>query len=229
MNEFLLRRAWKNDIFECIQQAGLSPLSFEWSEEQTEYDSALNYSVSVIKHKNSNFYFKFDRADDGAFVCKFSPGEVEFVVELGDAYYEWDEVRNEFTEWLSRVKKETVPDLWEQIKDYAPDETFIRTDEISNAPFSYSEAENIIGSLDKLQAQIEKNFNLQGEQLAFIKREINYLKDAAKRQGKKDWVHTSIGVIVTIAMGLALSPEKTKLLWDLLKSCFAGLLQLPAP
>jgi hypothetical protein len=142
----------------------------------------------------------------------------------------WAEQRTHVVNWLMNLKREVqTPDLWEQLKEYAPHETFIGTAEISNAPFSYPEVENIIGSLDKLQTQIEKNFNLQGEQLSFVKREIDYLKDAAKRQGRKDWMHTAIGVIITIAVGLALSPEKTKLLWDLLKSCFVGLLQLPAP
>lgn len=228
MQEFLLRKSWKNDVFKSIQEANLNPLSFEWGEEQTEWDPDTGYSVSVIKYKGTDFYFKFDRADDGRFDCKFFPGRLGVPEESG-LWDEWNKILPYLKMWFSYVKKETGPDLWEQLKEYAPDETFIGTGKISNAPFSYSEAENIIGSLDKLQSQIEKNFDLQADQLAFVKREIEYLKEAAKRQGRKDWMHTAIGVIITIAAGLALSPEKTKLLWDLLKSCFAGLLQLPAP
>ncbi|MGB2804996.1 MAG: hypothetical protein WBD64_08895 [Candidatus Zixiibacteriota bacterium] len=229
MNEFLLRKTWKNDLFECIQQAGMEPSRFEWTEERTGYDESQDYLVSVIKYKGTDFYFTFDRSDDGAFVCKFSPGELELEIELGEAYYEWDEALLEFRQWLSRVKGEMGLDLWGQLKEYAPHETLIGTADISNAPLSYLEAEKIISALDKLRAQIEKNFGLQGEQLAFVDRQIGYLKEAAKRQGKKDWVHTSIGVIATISMGLALSPEKAKLLWDLVKSCFAVVLPLPAP
>jgi len=130
---------------------------------------------------------------------------------------------------FARLKEQEVPDLWEQLQKYAQQETFIGTAEISNTPFTFPEVENIISSLDRLNVQIENNFNLQGEQLAFVKREIEYLKEATKRQGRKDWMHTSIGVIVSIAMGLALSPEKAKLLWELVKSCFVGILQLPVP
>jgi len=223
----LLRKSWKNDIFECVQQVGLNPLSFEWVEENTEFPDC-NWAVSVLRHPETGYYFKFDRIRDESFACKFCPGSVKLEEKTGSTT-NWDSMKGEVKRWLSYVKKEIATDLWEQLKEYTPQETFIGTAEISNAPFSYSEAENIIGSLDKLQAQIEKNFNLHGDQLAFVKREIDYLKDAAKRQGRKDWMHTSIGVIMTIAVGLALSPEKTKLLWDLLKSCFGGILQLSAP
>jgi hypothetical protein len=233
MNEFLLRRAWKNDIFEYVSKNGLNPLDFQWFEEETDFQES-HYTVSVLRHKGSNYFFKFDREQNRGFCCKFSPGELELVEEMAYLvedmeHWEWEDVLHEFEPWLLRLKKEIAPDLWEQLTEYAPDETLIGKAEISNVLFSYPEVENIIGSLDKLQAQIEKHFNLRGEQLSFVKREIDYLKDAAKRQGRKDWMHTAIGVIITIAVGLALSPEKTKLLWDLLKSCFANLLQLPAP
>lgn len=229
MKEFLLQRFQKNDVFKCIQVAGLSPLNFEWGEEQTECGPDLNYSVSLLKYKSSDFYFKFDRTDVGMFVCKVSPGALQLVEELGDIYHEWDEVLEEFGEWLYRLEKEIAPDFWEQLKEYAPDETFVGTAEISNAPFSNSEAENIIASLDKLQAQIEENFSLQGDQLAYVKKQMEYLKDGAKRLGRKDWINILISVIVNIGITLALDPQKAKLLWGLVKSCFASLLTLPAP
>jgi hypothetical protein len=226
MEEFLLLTSQKNDIFKCIQDAGLNPLSFEWSETKTNF-SLAEFTVSILKHAGSDFYFKFDRTEDGHFYCRFSPA-YDRSFEISKVKAKWNDILDDFRRWLSCLKREFVPDVWEQLKDYTPQETFIGTAEISNVPFSSSEAENIIGWLDKLQAQIEKNFNLQGEQLAFVKRQVDYLKEGAKRQGRKDWIHTSIGVIVTIATGLALSPEKAKLLWNLVKSCLAVVLPLPA-
>jgi hypothetical protein len=233
MKDYLLLRTQKNELLECVKEAGLNHKNFEWGEDITEvgseYKPVGTYPVSIVRYLHTDFYFKFDRDPFDKFFCISHPRTRELTETSSSYAYKWEGALIRFKEWLSRLKEQEVPDLWEQLKEYAPDETFIGTAEISNAPFSYSEAENIIGSLDKLQTQIEENFNLRGQQLAFVKRQIDYLKDAAKRQGRKDWMHTSIGVIVTIAMDLALSPEKTKLLWDLLKSCFAGLLQLPAP
>lgn len=227
MREFLLHKTWKNDILKCIQEAGLTPLSFEWSEEPTE-TPGQGYLVSVLRHSETEAYFKFDRDSTAAFSCKFSPGGYR-LVDITESITSWDNVLAEVKKWVSNLKEELVPDLWEQLKQYAPDETFMGKAEISNAPFSYSEAENIFASLDRFQSQVEENFNLQGEQLAFVKRQIDYLKDAAKRQGRKDWIHTFIGVIVTIATDLALSPEKAKILWDLVRSRFSAVLPLPAP
>jgi hypothetical protein len=227
MEEFLFRKLLKKDTLKCVRQARLNPQSFEWSQEKSEHQGG-RYMAPVLKHRSSGFYFKFDRLPNDDFKCVMSPGRDRLTI-LGITTYDWDRVLKDFRDWLRYLKEATAPDPWEGLRGYAPQESLIRTAEISNIPFSDSEAKNIIESLDKLQAEIEQNFKLQGEQLAFTKRQIDYLKDAVKRQGRKDWVHTSIGVIVTIAMGLALSPEKTKILWDLLKSCFAGILQLPAP
>ena len=231
MKNYVLLRSQKNDTLDSIEHTELNPLDFTWTEEETEYVDQYgdyDYLVSVLRHTPGNFYFKFDRDTDGWFVCRFAPGKIQFQ-EDAESTNDWSDVLTNFTKWLSHLEREVAPDLWEQIKEYTPDETFVATDEISNAPFSYSEAEKVIESLDRLQLEIEENFKLQGDQLAFVSRQIDYLKDAAKRQGRKDWIHTSIGVIVTIATGLALSPEKAKLLWDLVRSCFASVLPLPAP
>jgi len=229
MKDYLLLRTQKNKIFECVQEAGLNPLNFEWVEENTECNEKIIYHVSIVRYLHTDFYFKFDRDQFEYFYCKSHPSTRDLTVMLSYHKLDWQTALFTFKEWLSRLKEQEVPDLWEQVKEYAPDVAFIGTAEIPNTPFSYSEAENIIETVDRARAQIERNFDLRPDQLTFIKREFEYLKEAAKSQGRKAWRHTFIGVIVTIVMGLALSPEKTKLLWDLLKSCFAGLLQLPTP
>lgn len=224
----LLLKSQKNEIFAAITEIGLNPLQFEWRREAVENIYLQRYDISCIYYRPANFYFKFDYDDEGVRLSVFRPGEQR--MKQSKQAENWNQQLNDVKKWLAFVKREVeIPDLWEQLKGYAPQETFIGTAEISNAPFSSSEAENIIASLDKLQAQIEKNFNLQEEQHVFVERQFDYLKDAVKRLGRKDWIHTSIGVMVGIAVNLALSPEKAKLLWDLVRSCFAHILPLPAP
>lgn len=228
MKKFLLLRSQKNKIFELVRKAELNPFSLEWREEPTDYPSE-RYLVSVLRQVGGDSYFKFDRSPSGHYFYRLFPGDHGLEEGSRKKFFTWGSMLDKFAGWLPFLEPELAPDLWEQLKEYAPHETFIGTAEISNAPFSNVEAGKIIESLNKLQAQIEENFNLQGNQLAFLKREIKYLKEAVKRQGRKDWMHTFIGVMVTLATGLALSPEKAKLLWDLVRSCFAGLLPLPAP
>ena len=231
IRDYLLLTTQKNQILECIRDAGLIPLNFKWAEENTEHahQGEKVYLVSIVRYLNSDFYFKFERDTFDKYYYKSHPSTRYIDEVLKSRKYDWEYAIFHFREWLSRLKEQEVPDLWEQLQKYAQQETFIGTAEISNTPFTIPEFESIISSLDRLYAQIEKNFNLEGEQLAFVKREIEYLKEATKRQGRRDWIHTSIGVIISITMGLALSPEKTKILWDLLKSCFSVILALPAP
>jgi hypothetical protein len=234
MEEKLLLTYQKNDVLKSIQGAGLTPLDFEWKRAQSTGLSQTTVSKLLYKHKGGDYYFKFDWANTDDFnpflvrISEFSPGREDSKETRGVG--DWESQRETVAEWLQYPKREVdTPDLWEQLSDYAPREKFIDAGAMSNAPFSDSEAEKVVESLKRLQKEIEKNFSLQEDQLAFVTRQIEYLKDGAKRQGKRDWLHTSIGVVATVAMGLALSPERTKLLWELVKSCFSGLLQLPAP
>jgi len=222
-----LRTGWKNELLDCVQEAGLSPLDFRWEEESSDQPN-YNYKVSVLSHCTSKFYFKFDRSKTGGFIVKFSPGKYQLEGREG-GIRNWAEAVVWFSNWLTYLKGEIAPDLWQQLQEYSPNESLVDTERISNTPFTYLEVERILSGLDRIQDEIESGFSLQEEELAFVERQIEYLKDGAKRQGRKDWVHTSIGVVATIAVGLALSPEKTKLLWQFFRSCVAGLLQLPAP
>ena len=228
MKKILLLKFQKNETFELIREAGLNPLDFKWGQQKTDCEGQ-SYNVSILKYLRNALYFKFDRNESGEYTCRFFPGAG--VLEEKAHHYgtKWLGIINKFKEWLSYLQRESNPDLWEQMKEYSPREELIHIAGISNTPFSYAEVEALLESLDELQSKLEMNFKLQGKNLAFVKSQIKYLKDAAKRQGKKDWLHTSIGVIAGIAVNLALSPENAKLLWELVKSCFGGVLLLPAP
>ena len=227
MEDLTLRTGWKNELLDRVQKAGLSPPDFQWEEEPSDQPN-YNYKVSILRHSTSKFYFKFDRRRTGGFTVKFSPAKYQLEATKG-GIRDWPQVVVWFDNWLTYLQEETAPDLWQQLQEYSPNESLVDTERISNTPFTYLEVERILSDLDRIEREIESSFSLQEQELAFVKRQIEYLKDGAKRQGRKDWFHTSIGVIATIAMGLALAPEKTKFLWELFKSCVAGLLQLPAP
>lgn len=227
MSKFSLRKYQKDDTFNLVQKHGLNPLKFRWGTGTAAVGGKRN-RVPVLRYIGTDFYFQFDRNVPGNLAVTYCPSPKSWVV--GPVVTgRWDVVLSRFDEWLSSLQKEMTPDLWEQLKEYTPSEAVLDTSDMSNAPFSHLEAERVATTLEKLQKEIEKSFGLQGEQLDFVKKQLDYLKDGAKRQGRKDWVHTSIGVVVGIAVNLALSPDKAKVLWDLVRSCFAGILQLPAP
>jgi len=233
MKDYLLLRTQTNKIYECIQDAGLDPLNFELGEESSEvgseYKPVSTYPVSIVRYLHTDFYFKFDRSPFEDFFCKSHPSTRDLTIKSPSYKFDWEGALVSFREWLLRLKEQEVPDLWEQLEEYAPDETFFNIEELSNVPFSNYEAEKVTASLDKLHIDIKINFNLNARRSLFVERRIEYLKEASNRLGRKDWMHIAIVVIMHIAVSLALSPDKAKLLWDFVRSCFTGILQLRAP
>ncbi len=64
------------------------------------------------------------------------------------------------------------------------------------------------------------------KQIDLINLKMDYLINAAKRQGRIDWLHTCVGVIVTLSTSLALAPEQTKAIWAILKEALIGIVLL---
>lgn len=78
----------------------------------------------------------------------------------------------------------------------------------------------------RLVDRIEQHFELDDEEAKFVRHEFNFLVEAAKRQRSSDWLHTAISVTTTIAVTLALAPEKTKQYWHFVKELLAGFISL---
>jgi hypothetical protein len=130
-------------------------------------------------------------------------------------------------EWLGYLKREIeAPDLWAEMGKYKTSVSLALPAQLLNEPISASEAEEIAEKIEILAEKIEQQFQLTSEQDKFVRNRLNYLAEAAKRQRSSDWVHTSIGVFVTIAMSLALAPERAKELWLLFKVILGGFIHL---
>ena len=117
MKDYLLLRTQKNKIFECVQEAGLNPLNFEWGEESTECNEKITYAVSIVRYVHTDFYFKFDRDQFDYFYCKSHPRTRELSITPSSRKYDWEGALISFRDWLSRLEKQEVPDLWEQLKE----------------------------------------------------------------------------------------------------------------
>jgi len=63
------------------------------------------------------------------------------------------------------------------------------------------------------------------------RRQLNYLAEAASRMGRQDWIHTTIGVIFTIAVGVGLAADQARELFRFVGNTLSHLLggALPLP
>ena len=221
----ILLKSQKNEILGAIKRMGLELFSFEWQNEHSEYDSGVE--VSKLIYKKTEFFYKFDILG-GHHKAFYSPGE-ESIVGQGDVSY-WESQKKLFARWLVWLKREVdAPDLWSEISKYQLSAESELREDVSNDPFTAYQAEQIALGIKKIQVYIEEQGLASGEQNSFVREKLNYLVDATKRLGRKDWVLLAMAVIVTFAVQLALPPDKAQLLWNMLKEAVSGVVQVFLP
>lgn len=214
--DYKLLKTQKNRVFEILQQEGLEPANFSWAE----------YPVmdTRLKYLDGKYYFQFEKWTD-TYHCEFSPGQHDLVEEAETGI--WDAQLNSLRFWTLHLKREIeASDLWQEMKKYQPPVSLALPEQPLNEPIPAYEAEQIADKLQQLAGKIEQQFELNEEQNKFVRNKLNYLTEAAKRQRSMDWVHTSIGVFVTIAMALELLPDKVKEFWQLVQSLFGEFIHL---
>ena len=116
--------------------------------------------------------------------------------------------------------------MWDELVKYQlpPGEQISRG--IGNEPFTAQQVDQIAESLKKIREYLELELDLDVQQKTLVNEKLDYLLEASKRQGRKDWLHTSIGVIFTLAIALAFSPEQARTIWNILKVAVSGIIQL---
>ncbi len=227
--KLLLLKTQKNKIFEILQKEGLESADFRWSEEASIYASYL--IVNRLTYRDTDFYYQFDfSGKDGYHLCEYSPGN-DMKVQTAEPL-DWDSQLYFAKIWASCLKKGIdAPDFWQELEKYQT--TFSLSlptkFKLLNEPIPAYEVEQIIKALNLLKREIKKQFKLSSEQNEFVSQKLDYLADAAKRQGRFDWVHTCIGVLITIAMGLAMAPQEASRLWELVKNLLGKFIHLIGP
>ncbi len=206
MQKKLILRTQANDVFNIIQELGLVPSDFEWQEHDSESSDGDYYKVSKLIHKPTGYNFIFDYDYDQHFAIR-SPGK-DSVVESRSTDY-WSRQLGYASEWLQLLKREIdAPDLWGAIAQESELVEIAIANETSNTPFTNDEQKHLVSQIKEIENYSKASFNLSKEQLKFISLRLDYLKESAKRQGRRDWLHTVIGILVTIIVGVGLAPEQ---------------------
>jgi hypothetical protein len=112
-----LRTTQKDEIFRLIQAVSLDPLDFGWTEEDTFSAHGGNVVISVLHHRPSGGYAKFDyyggdyMSPAKPYLLEISPGP-NLNTETRDCQ-SWQGQLVLVKLWLLKVKEETeAPDLW---------------------------------------------------------------------------------------------------------------------
>ena len=220
MNVNKLLRSQKNELFAAVQKKGLKPSEFEW----VIIDSVFSTNLKIPKliHQPTEHYYIFD-LKNGEHCTEYSPGGVDKWKASkypGSWYYQ----QKHFDNWLNLLKNEVEPDLWEFISK----ENIFR--EISDSanndyPFNIEEQEYISTRLHEIERCLISTQNLSKEHEEFVKARLNYLEEASKRQIRRDWMHTMIGVLFTIIVGIGMSPSAANELFNFASDSFQNILE----
>ena len=222
MENYELLKSQKNEVFEILQKAGLEPANFSWKWGEMA-DLGEFIDVPRLEYLDGQYYFEF-KPD----FSTFTPGRGEAIST--ERAGSWGMQRHHIREWVICLKREIeAPDLWAEMEKYKLSFSVTLPQRQVNEPISASEAEKISDKLSLLTNTIEQQFDLDAEHKKFVRSKLNYLAEAAKRQSGLDWVHTLIGVSVTIVLSLNLTPDKASELWQLIKSVLGPFIHLIGP
>lgn len=202
----LILRTQANGIFEDIQKLGLNPSEFEWLETESGGGRRV---ISVLSHKPTGYYFAFELQEVGGHLAKMSPGQ-ESPVEY-DHTRSWANQYRRVGQWLASLKKEyEAPDLWGAVALEAKLAEAAAAEGDDNAPLTPEELDQVSGQLDEIRQYVISTHNLVEEHAEFVNRRFDYLDDALKRMGRRDWLHTLIGVLFTVVTAVSMSAEETR-------------------
>lgn len=224
-NQTLLKTQ-RNEVFDILQKAGLEVADFSWIEKTGR---SVSTTVSCFNYKEGRHYFLFDfDSFHGYWIYEFAPGgsipTKEVYSDSGNL-----ELRH-VSIWALLLKREIdAPDLWAEIAKYQSIFSLTPVSQIINEAIPTYEVEKISKALNGLKTEIKNNFGISQQQEQLVNLKLDYLIDASKRQRRTDWTLASIGVFVTIFIGLAMAPEQAKKLWELFQRAVSPFLHLVGP
>jgi hypothetical protein len=190
-----IRKWLGNEIFEAIEEAGLSPGEFEWPHVGDE---------SRLLHRPSGAYFVFGGVA-GNYDSRYSAGDAPVEERTGLSHYR---LMAQLELWLAAVRQDiNTPDLWAQLQGEAELLGAVSDEAIENTPFTPAEQEDIAGQLRELRAYIGRTYSLSESQTRRLEEKLDYLAAAASRVGRKDWLLMAAGVMLSYVLAAALPPD----------------------
>jgi hypothetical protein len=207
----LLLQTQKNQVYELIEDAGLSPSMFSFDDpNDADGDTYLRY-------KDSNYYFNFAKARSGGHFARYSPGY--------DTPYEdqapgsWNGQLSYVRRWLSNLVRELeAPDKWKLLQEEIENMDFGDI-KYEDTKFTYREYELLKEKISELKVKIGK-LDLVEEQIKQINEKLDHLLHLAKDMNKTDWKELFIGSLIGLFMQLSIDKDTGQAIAGYVKGLF---------
>jgi hypothetical protein len=212
-SQFIVR-SQLNQLIQTVLQSLVAPdaLSFIPDISQTSLQVKLPLRVTLVDHAYFSFEIRYSNAD--YFHVQYYP-DMHRQPTL-QSVSSWVSVIKKFREWVEVVGEELAePDPWSLLKQGSLLTESIPTGSGKDEGFTELELTRVHEHLDGIRDFLISEIKPSLDQLKGIDERFSYLEESARRQSKQDWANTVIGVVFTIATGLALAPDQANKLFQL--------------
>ena len=211
--DFLLLKTQRNDVFVALHEQGLETAEFEWLKKSLDRGAMGGPSagvVSVLQHVPTGYSFQFDvRGSSGNYWATYRPGRG--APQTDQACSDWPDMRGRVAQWAESVKTELeAPDLWATVAKSRVLPAAAAAEE--NTAFTEEEKARLNTALVEIKQYFSTGQYFSPQQKQYFDAQFEYLHGAIDRLGKKDWLHTAVGVIFSAVIGFGLSDHATPLL-----------------
>jgi hypothetical protein len=200
--ERLVKRSSRDYIWKRIEEAQLDPKDFRWSAVSSGHrEGWLN--VSCLTHLPTGSYMTFDYTLEDDFSVGASPGAMGRHVSWYE-FQEWGDVLLKIRSWLERVKiEDDSPDYWKVLEQQTEfQEAAARSSE--EAQLTPSERIEILQKVDQVAAILTAMQHTADDRHQSVMDQIEYVRRASERLGRKDLLNIAAGVVGNIGTALAI-------------------------
>jgi hypothetical protein len=199
----------KNAILRAIQRSGLDPQQFIF--EEFERSGSIPRH-STVKHRWSPSRFDIDDDRNRGHGYKY---EIKSIIAGGQEHSSsaeyWWTLLSQVRRWSRSVKTDIkTPDLWAELEGEAGLLRAASEDVSENTPFTSEEQKEIATRLSAWAAHAQRTHSLSSAQMQSLQMKLDYLVDASRRFGRKDWLNLCAGTIVAYIFTASLPPDAAR-------------------
>lgn len=190
---------------------------FLWNLETLPWPDQEDYQTELIIHRPTGFYLRIRNAElMGNFEISYYPGDRHPVSLDPDTVFvnTQGEILEIARDWVKAVTK-YLSDDWRNI--FPGLGTHSYTESTEEFPFDTNTQKQILSKLEKIEKWAIENMDLTVDLKDFIKKEFETIKKELRKQSRKSWRHTAIGVLFSIITKTNPDPDQAKALMDLFR------------